>query len=92
MGEQSAEQVGIAVLLSGDPATGKSSMDVFREDDETSSPLDPFHRAQGLRDSCAGDFPDRLWSIAVNDRARDLMRDARMRAMGFTDDDLASLP
>lgn len=85
MNEQSTEsaEVGIAVLFSGDPETGQSSMDVFREDDDTTLPLDPYHRAAALRDSCAEDFPTRLWSIAVNDRARDLMRDARMAAMGF---------
>lgn len=76
----------IAILFSGDPDTGQSSMDVFRESDETTTDLDRFHRAQALQESIAGDFPNRLWSIAVNDKARGMMRDTRMKWMGFTDD------
>lgn len=77
---------GIAILFSGDPDTGAWSMDVFRESDEFSGPmkdLDPFHRAQALQESTEDDFPNRLWTVAVNDRGRELMKNARMRAMGF---------
>jgi hypothetical protein len=80
----------VAVLFSGDPETGECSMDVFRSDDRTKATwldgreMDPYHRAQGLRESCEGDFPTRVWAIQVNEEARRLMRNARMRAMGFT--------
>lgn len=72
-----------AILFSGDPETGKASMDVFRSTDDTSSDLDPYHRAVALRDSTSSDFPDRLWAIGLNEPARKLMRDARMKAMGL---------
>lgn len=73
----------VAILFSGDPETGETSMDVFRDTDDTTSPLDPYHRALALRDSVAADFPARHWVISVNDEARELMKNARMRAMGF---------
>ena len=85
----SEQQIAIAVLFSGDPETGDSSMDVFRDDDEFAttwsdgSKMDPYHRASALKAVTADDFPERLWSIALNERATVLMRNARMRAMGF---------
>ena len=80
---------GVAVLFSGDPRTGVCSMDVFKESDEHTTtwddgrPVDPYHRAAALRDSVKDDFPDRVFTIHVNERARDLMANERMRWMGL---------
>ena len=83
--------VAVAVLFSGDVVTGETSMDTFREDDETQASwsdgrtMDPYHRAHGLQLSCEDDFPTRVWSIWLNERARKLMGDERMRQMGLVD-------
>lgn len=67
-----------AVLFSGDPDTGECSMDVFEGDD-------PVRKAEGLRDSCAPDFPSRVWAIQMNEAAREQMGARRMREWGFED-------
>lgn len=76
-----AENEGIAILFSAEP-DGEHSCDTFRESD---SEHDPVLRAEALRASCEDDFPGRLWGIAMNGRARELMADRRMRQWGFTD-------
>lgn len=73
------QEVGIAVLFSGDPETGETNMDVFREDDDWAGGRDPYHRAEGLRESVAPDFPDRLFAISLNRRARVLMTAVRLK-------------
>lgn len=65
-------------------ANGRVNCDQF-EDDGTSD-VDPYHRAIGLWESCKDDFPGAVHAIHVNDEARAMMRDARMKAMGFAAD------
>lgn len=72
-----------AVLFMWDPTMNKTTTDVF----ETPEYADPFHTAQGLKESCEGDFPNAIWSIGIDEEAREIMKNARMRAMGFGDDD-----
>lgn len=85
-------EVATAVLFSGNPETGEVLMDVFREDDESTltwedgRKIDPYHRADALRRSCEGDFPERVWTIHVNGPAKKMMADERMRAMGLTEE------
>lgn len=89
-------EVAMAVLFSGDPETGKTSMDVFRSSDETTSSwpdgrtMDPYHRAAALRHSCAPDMPERVWAISINEPARTLMAAERLRGMdlGLTEDQI----
>jgi hypothetical protein len=50
---------------------------VSRSASRSSSP--PYHRAEGLRESIVNDFPDRLFAISVNQRARVLMTARRLR-------------
>jgi hypothetical protein len=78
-------EVGKAVLFI-QQASGKVNVDEFLEDE---SGRDPYHRALGLWRSCEDDFPGAIWSIGMNDRARDLMAEANMHAMGFKDYDHA---
>lgn len=73
----------IAVLFSGDPVTGETTMDVFREGEcgeRDGRPIDPIWAAELLRRSCEGDFaPSRMWSVTGNEAARVLMSQRRMR-------------
>lgn len=79
-------QVGKAVLFTLDVETGKTYTDVFTEADEHyTGNLDPFHRAEALRNTTANDFPGAIQSIGCNERARVLMTVTRMRRMGFDD-------
>jgi len=79
MTEQNAEKTGVAVLHGYDPETGKTSTDEFRERAEDAGQTSPYHRAVALRDSVRDDFPNWIWSIGVNERARSLMADEDMR-------------
>ncbi len=75
-----AEQ-GIAVLFRCDPEKrGDVTYDVFREGEHD---LDPVRYAELLRDSCEADFPGSIWSIGMNERARELMRDRRLAEWGM---------
>ncbi len=76
----------IAILFSGDPDTERSSMDVFRESENVER--DPLLRAELLMRSCQDDFPNRLWTLTGNGRAKQLATRRRMLAMGFTPEDL----
>jgi hypothetical protein len=60
---------------------GKVTCDQFEYED--GDEIDPYHRAWGLWESCKDDFPEAAYAIHVNDEAREMMRDARMRAMGL---------
>lgn len=71
------ENVGIAVLLSVNPDTGETNADTFREGECE----DPVGRAEGLRESCRKDFPERMWAIAANERARSIRGDALVEAL-----------
>jgi hypothetical protein len=72
---------GVAVLFSAEPVEGgEHSRDTFRERE---SDDDPVLRAERMRDSCEDDFPTRLWAIAMNGRARELMAARRMRDWGL---------
>lgn len=62
---------------------GQVSADVFREDDETSSAYDPYHRAEMLWESVKDDFPGARHAIYENERAKELKSNTRMEAMGF---------
>lgn len=76
-------KTGLAVLHSYDPKTGETSADPFEERSEDAGKTSPYHRAVALRDSIAGDFPGRIWSIGMDDRARELMAAENMRRWGL---------
>ena len=42
---------------------------------------DPFHRAQALKESLEADWPGAIWSIGIDEEAREAMADTRMVAM-----------
>jgi hypothetical protein len=71
---------GIAILFSVEVDGSEANWDVFCESE---SECDPALRAERLRDSSEGDFPTRMWGIALNDRARELMSERRMRQWGI---------
>jgi hypothetical protein len=66
---------------------GKTTTDVFLESE---SDDDPHYRAEQTLAAVGDDFPGMMHAIAINERARDLMTNRRMAAMGFTDYDHAS--
>lgn len=81
------DEKGRAILVSVEEDGSEANWDVFLEDEcgtyTDGDPLDPIFAAERLRDSCAGDFPTRMWTIASNERARELMSDRRMREWGI---------
>lgn len=83
-----SDEKGLAVLFIYQE-DGTVSADPFYEDDGYES--DPFHRAQAIWESCKDDFPGAIVSIGLNERARTLMGRARMRAWGFTEEELEEL-
>lgn len=78
---------GLAILHGYDPVNGKTTSDPFEERSEDVGKTSPYHRAAALRDSVSGDFPGWVWSIGLNDRARDLMASENMRRMGLTEEE-----
>lgn len=66
-----ADDAGIAALLSVHPETEDVMQTVYRTDGEHGV-ADPIAYCKGLRRSCEDDFPGYLWSIASNDRAREI--------------------
>lgn len=44
---------------------------------------DPVRAAENLKRSIVDDLPGALWSIGLNEEARDIMTNTRMREMGF---------
>lgn len=76
-------EIGQAVLFIMQE-NGQVSADVFREDDDTTSEYDPYHRAAGLWDSVKDDFPGAVHAIHENQRAKELKSNTRMEAMGLT--------
>lgn len=80
--------IGRAILVAVEEDGSDANYDVFVEGEcgeHNGEPLDPIQSAEALRDSCADDFPTRMWAIATNERARKLMADRRMRLMGLVD-------
>lgn len=88
MSVQAGNERGRAILVSVEEDGSDANWDLFLEGEcgnyTDGDPLDPILAAEGLRDSCAGDFPTRMWTIASNERARELMADRRMRQWGMT--------
>lgn len=73
----------VAVLTVTHP-NGTTNTDVFTDADEWAD-VDPFHRAEALKSACEDDFPDSIFAIGMNEKARALMTVANMRGMGFED-------
>lgn len=78
-----------AILVAVEEDGSAASWDVFVEGEcghyEVGVPIDPIRAAEALRDSCEADFPTRMWTIASNERARELMADRRMKQWGLSD-------
>lgn len=74
-----------AVLFMWDPKTQKTTSDVFT----TPEYPDPVRQAELLKSACEDDFPGAIWSIGLDEEARDIMTNTRMREMGFEDYDHA---
>lgn len=70
-----------AVLFMHDPKTGQTTTDVYATPDVEN----PVLRAENIKRSCEDDFPGAIWSIGMDDEARDIMAAHRMQQMGFTD-------
>jgi hypothetical protein len=85
-----SDEKGLAVLFIYQP-DGTHTADPFHEDGEFAVNQDPFHRAQSLWYSVKDDFPGALGTVAVNERARELMSRTRMLNWGFTEEDLDQL-
>lgn len=64
-------------------SNGRVSADDFYV--RADSDVDPFHQAKGLWGTVKDDFPGAVHAIYMNDAARKLAGDTRMRAMGFED-------
>lgn len=77
--------LGIAVLFTY-TADGKTFTDAYSEADYP----DPQLQCERMRAAVGDDFPDAIFSIGMNDRARDLMTNRRMADMGFTGYDHAT--
>lgn len=69
----------IAILFSGDPDSGECNMDIFREADFPN----PWKTAESMRDSCAPDFPNRMWAITGSDAARKIRSKSRLSDWGL---------
>jgi hypothetical protein len=79
---------GRAILVAVETDGSAASWDVFVEGEcgeHDGEPIDPIRAAEALRDSCEADFPTRMWTIATNERARELMAARRMRQWGMVD-------
>lgn len=75
----------IATLSMYDPDSGAREVDVFEGKDHP----DPQLAAERMRAAVGDDFPNAVWAIGVNEPARDIMTNRRMREMGFEDYDHA---
>lgn len=69
-------------------ADGRHYVDIFTEGE---LPDDPERCAERALAAAATVEPDAMFSIAVNERARDLMMGRRMRALGFSDLDYSPM-
>lgn len=74
-----------AVLFMWDPKTEKVTADSY----STPETADPVRRCERLKSACEDDFPGAIWSIGMDEDARDIMATTRMREMGFEDYDHA---
>ena len=74
-----------AVLFMWDPKTGNVTADSY----STPEVEDPVRRCENLKAACEDDFPGAIWSIGLDEEARDIMASTRMREMGFEDYDHA---
>lgn len=76
-----SEELGKAVLTISHPdLRGGFSIDEYVESAEHP---DPFRTCENIWNSVKDDWPGAIHSIAVNDRGRLLMRNTRMREIGF---------
>lgn len=64
---------------------GRTTTDVFLESE--SDLYDPEDQCERTLASVGDDFPGMMYAIAMNDRARELMKNRRMREMGFTEEE-----
>jgi hypothetical protein len=78
-------ELGIAVLFTY-TAEGKSFTDAYSEADYA----DPQLQAERMRSAVGDDFPGAIFSIGMNERARDIMTNRRMADMGFENYDHAA--
>jgi len=69
----------VATLSMFDPDSGYSVVEVFSGTDHT----DPEFQAELTRSAVGDDYPNAVWAIGVNEAAREIMGNRRMRAMGF---------
>lgn len=80
--EKFDSSVGVAFLHMNLP-DGTHATDCFQESEDDE--YDPYHRAQRLRDAVRCDFPNAIFSIGANTRARLLAQVTQMRRVGFLD-------
>ena len=67
---------------------GKLFAEVYTTDDGFE---DPQLQCEAMKASVQDDFPDAIFSIGLNEEARQIMTRRRMRAMGFSDEELEDI-
>jgi hypothetical protein len=77
-----AEDGRAVLFIQHEDLRGGFAMDVFDEKDDDGR--DPHLRAEQMWDIVKNDWPGAIHAIGMNDRARLLMRNRRMRDMGMT--------
>jgi hypothetical protein len=76
--EVTANNTGVAWLLSVNTKTDQTMFEKFEEDDNHK---DPIAWAWALHESIKDDWPDSLWTVVANDRAKFLGWQKRMGAL-----------
>ena len=79
-------EAGIAVALCYLPDEERTLHTEFRTDSDHPHE-NPMLAAKALKKSCQDDFPGSLWAITGNERAKEIMVDARLAALGIGGDD-----
>lgn len=69
-------------------ADGRTFADAYAAEDGYE---DPQLQCERTRAAVGDDFPGAIFSIGMNDEAREIMARRRMKAMGFSDEELASI-
>lgn len=80
-------EVAIAVALCYLPNEERTLHTEYRTDGDHPQP-NPMLAAQALKESCEDDFPDGIWAVTGNERAREIMVAARLEKLGLEPDDV----
>ena len=81
------QEQAVAVLFTY-TTDGQTFTDAYREEDGIP---DPQLMCERMQAAVGDDFPGALFAVALNERARDIMTNRRMREMGFSDYDHAAI-